>query len=162
MKYLPAGAAPGLERICSHGFSSLRDLRVLDLRGCPPDDFDHDSFAGLRRLEELYGSNNKLCCPAAFPDSLNTEVCLAPMDETASCGSLPRTDLYKIALAIIAALAIVGNVGGFIYRLSVNRTDNDHSCGMVVRVPVRVGPPGGSLSGHSRCGGHAIRRRVLL
>ncbi|KAL8578304.1 hypothetical protein ACOMHN_005695 [Nucella lapillus] len=124
----------GLERVLGSGFQSLTGLHVLDLRGCPVNDFRQDTFSQLTQLRELYGSNSKLCCPGNVPDSGDLHVCSVPAaeDSTTSCDSLLHSNSCRVLLIIFASLALGGNVGGFLYRLIINKVDNGHSCGVMV------------------------------
>ena len=123
----------GVERVNNGGFHSLQDLRVLDLRGCPMKEFDLGAFSGVQRLEELYGTNPKLCCPSTVENNVKLAVCSVPTDsQTTTCDSLLQCNSYRLILIIFASLAIAGNMGSFVYRVFLNREESSHSCGVVV------------------------------
>ena len=97
------------------GFQSLRQLRVLDLRGCPVTHFPRDIFQGLDDLQAVYADNYKLCCPATLPSRFNAQNCHAPSDELSSCEALLRSVTYRVFLSVFAALSLVGNASSFVY-----------------------------------------------
>ncbi|XP_025079705.1 LOW QUALITY PROTEIN: G-protein coupled receptor GRL101-like, partial [Pomacea canaliculata] len=74
------------------------------------------NISGSVRLETVYADNYKLCCPATLPRGFNVLNCHAPSDEVSSCDDLLRSNLYRVALAIFASLALLGNVGTLLYR----------------------------------------------
>ncbi|XP_025079793.1 G-protein coupled receptor GRL101-like [Pomacea canaliculata] len=94
----------------------MNHLRVLDLRQCPITVFPKEIFQALPRLETVYADNYKLCCPVTLPRGFNVLNCHAPSDEVSSCDDLLRSNLYRVALAIFASLALLGNVGTLLYR----------------------------------------------
>ncbi|KAL8597223.1 hypothetical protein ACOMHN_051536 [Nucella lapillus] len=104
------------------GFRFQKSLRVLDLRGCPLETFFPGVFHGLNQLEMVYADNYKLCCSADLPDGLTADQCRAPRDEISSCDALLRTDVFRVFLVFYAVLALIGNVGSFVYRVCVERS----------------------------------------
>ena len=103
------------------GFQSLRQLRVLDLRGCPVTHFPRDIFQGLDDLQAVYADNYKLCCLATLPSRFNTQNCHAPSDELSSCYALLRSVTYRVFLSVFAALSLVGNASSFVYRVFLQK-----------------------------------------
>ncbi|XP_070175584.1 G-protein coupled receptor GRL101-like [Littorina saxatilis] len=91
-------------------------LRVLDVRGCPANSFSRTLFQGMQGLQVVYADNYKLCCPAMMPPGLSASKCWAPTDEVSSCDALLRSDVYRVALSVFAALALTGNLVSFIVR----------------------------------------------
>ena len=81
------------------GFRSLRQLRVLDLRGCPMTHFPRDVFQGLDDLQAVYADNYKLCCDATLPSRFNAQNCHAPSNELSSCEALLRSVTYRVFLS---------------------------------------------------------------
>jgi len=110
-------SASGIEDIFGGGLKPLSKLRVVDLRGCPVTQFPRDVFEGLQDLQAVFADNYKLCCPATLPDAFNLNHCLAPSDEISSCDALLRSDVYRVMLAVFAALALLGNVCSLLYRV---------------------------------------------
>ena len=92
------------------GVKSLRQLRVLDLRGCPVTHFPRDVFQGLDDLQAVYADNYKLCCPATLPSGFNAQNCHAPSNELSSCDALLRSVTYRVFLSVFAALSFVYRV----------------------------------------------------
>ena len=103
------------------GFQSLRQLRVLDLRGCPLTHFPRDVFQGLDYLQTIYADNYKLCCTATLPSRFNSQNCHAPSDELSSCDALLRSVTYRVFLSVFAALSLVGNASSFVYRVFLEK-----------------------------------------
>ena len=103
------------------GFQSLRQLRVLDLRGCPLTHFTRDVFQGLDYLQTIYADNYKLCCTATLPSRFSSQNCHAPSDELSSCDALLRSVTYRVFLSVFAALSLVGNASSFVYRVFLEK-----------------------------------------
>nr|KAG5697929.1 hypothetical protein BaRGS_026867 [Batillaria attramentaria] len=95
-------------------------------------DFPRDVFGGLDQLNEVYADNYKLCCPATLPAGFNLPQCRAPTDEISSCDALLRSDVYRVLLAVFAALAVIGNLSSFVYRSFVNRVKSKLGFGVFV------------------------------
>nr|KAG5697924.1 hypothetical protein BaRGS_026862 [Batillaria attramentaria] len=86
----------------------------------------------LDRLENVYADNYKLCCPATLPAGFNLPQCRAPTDEISSCDALLRSDVYRVLLAVFAALAVIGNLSSFVYRTFLNKTKSALGFGVFV------------------------------
>ena len=98
------------------GFQTLASLQVLDVRRCPLTSIPRSIFRGLRSLRRVLADNYKVCCPATLPVGVVMDHCLAPSDEISSCDALLRSDLYRVALAVFATLATVGNALSLVLR----------------------------------------------
>ena len=98
-------------------FQNLSDLRVLDLRGCPFEEFHSDMFRGLQRLEVVYSDNYKLCCSATLPQGFNLKNCHAPSDEVSSCDALLRSKVYRVLWAFFSGASLVGNFFSCLHRV---------------------------------------------
>ena len=122
----------GIEQISGKGFQSLRFLQHLDLSGCPMDNFPKDLLTDLHRLKEVRADNYKLCCPATLPADFHLMNCHAPSDEISSCDALLRSDFYRVFLSVFATLALLGNLGSFVYRVFVNRAASSLGFGVFV------------------------------
>nr|KAG5689917.1 hypothetical protein BaRGS_015605 [Batillaria attramentaria] len=112
-----------LERMPSEGFRPMKQLRDLDLRGCPMTVFSRGLLQGLDKLRTVYADNYKVCCPATLPDGFNENSCHAPSDEVSSCDSLLRAEVYRVFLSTFAIMAILGNIASFVYRLFISKID---------------------------------------
>ncbi|KAK7102516.1 hypothetical protein V1264_020722 [Littorina saxatilis] len=112
----------GLDMVQGEGLQILQQLQVLDLRGCPMTSFPRDVFVGLSQLRAVYGNNYKLCCAQTLPEGFNLAQCEAPSDEISSCQDLLRSDVYRALLAVLAALALLGNVTSLLYRVHSHST----------------------------------------
>ena len=122
----------GIERVVDEGFHYLKYLRRLDLRECPMDDFPKDIFAGLSDLTEVWADNYKLCCPSTLPSDFYLMNCHSPFDEVSSCDALLRSNFYRVFLSIFAVLALLGNLGSFVYRVFVNKVASNLGFGAFV------------------------------
>ena len=107
----------GVNRLQEEGFQPMKSLRVLDVRGCPLTIFPKDLFSGLGELRAVYADNYKLCCPETLPAGFDTDRCLAPFDEVSSCDALLRSHGFRVALVVLATLALSGNLGCFCVRV---------------------------------------------
>ena len=99
------------------GFKPLPALTDIDLRGCPVTHFSGDLFYGLYKLHIIRADNYKLCCPRTLPLGFEKDFCFAPENEVSSCEDLLRSDTYRFFLWFVSLLAVVGNVGSFVFRL---------------------------------------------
>ena len=109
----------GMSTIGSPGFKPLSDLEILDLRGSRVTYFPPDIFSGLKNLHNVYADNYKLCCSVTLPDGFNRHNCRAPADEISSCENLLQTDLFRVFITVFSVVALVGNLGSFVYRVFV-------------------------------------------
>ena len=66
-------------------------------------------------LEELYTDEFKLCCSYYHPN-LAPVRCQAPIDELSSCDDLLAQNFFRVALWLLACLALIGNLGVVIFR----------------------------------------------
>ena len=106
-----------IHSVAGQKFGMMEKLRRVDLRGNPVTTFPPDLFRGLRALDAVQADNYKLCCPDMLPEGFNPARCWAPSDEVSSCQALLRSHVYRAALASLSALALLGNLGGFVYRV---------------------------------------------
>ena len=104
-----------------YGFEHLDTLQVLDVRGSPVTFFPRGLFSGLLELRLVHTDNYKLCCPAALPADFNVHNCHSPSDEISSCDALLRSDVYRVVLAVLATLTLLGNCVSFVYRAFIEQ-----------------------------------------
>ena len=122
----------GLERVKA-AFRGLKHLRVLDLRGCPMNQFPSEVFRGLDQLQTVYTDNYRLCCRSLLPVGFQAAGgCLSPDDAVSSCESLLRSNYYRLFVYVFAVLSVMGNVGSLGYRLCVNRRDSTQTASVFV------------------------------
>ena len=107
----------GIDSVTGKGFRTMKKLQHVDLRGSPITSFSRDMFRGLKDLSAVYADNYKLCCPDILPDGFNLANCWASSDEISSCQALLRSNIYRSSLAIFSVLALLGNLGSFVYRV---------------------------------------------
>ena len=110
------------QRITGVVSHSLGEVRVLDMRGCPVTDFRAGVFRRLDKLQTLYASGYRLCCPDQLPQGFNLHDCLAPPEVVSDCNRLLQSEMHVIFTAIAAAVAVLGNVAGCVARLFESRT----------------------------------------
>nr|KAG5698616.1 hypothetical protein BaRGS_027127 [Batillaria attramentaria] len=122
----------GVDRVQGEGFQPLEQLRVLDLRGCPMTEFPRDVFQGLDQLHTVFADNYKLCCPDTLPQGFNEANCNAPEDEISSCDALLRSDIYRVLLSVFATVALLGNMGSFVYRAIIDKASSSQGFGVFV------------------------------
>ena len=103
------------------GFSKLNNLQVLDIRGSSITIFPRDILSGLLKLRLVHADNYKLCCPASLPADFNVHNCHSPSDEISSCDALLRSDVYRVVLAVLATLSLLGNCVSFVYRAFIEQ-----------------------------------------
>ena len=107
----------GTQRVLGRGFQRMAKLRVLDMRGCPMSEIQKDMFKGLNQLQAVYADNYKVCCVVALSDVLNSNICEAPEDEISSCQDLLRSNVFRVCLALLSILALLGNSVSFVFRV---------------------------------------------
>ncbi|XP_070198742.1 G-protein coupled receptor GRL101-like [Littorina saxatilis] len=105
-----------VDTLSTDRFKTPASLHVLDVRGCPLTYFPRDLLQGLGQLREVLADNYKLCCPLTLPSGFNLADCRAPSDEVSSCDNLLRSHIYRVFLALFAALALLGNLTAFVAR----------------------------------------------
>ena len=106
----------GTDRLLEDRRKLVKRLRVLDVRGCPVTFFSTNVLRVQDDLQTVFSENYKLCCPAVLPAGFTDSRCQAPFNEISSCDDLPRSDVYRVALAAFSILALVGNVVSFVVR----------------------------------------------
>ena len=107
-------------------------MRKLDLRGCVIEKFSQDVLRGFLQLQLLLTDNFKLCCPSVLPPGFDLNHCHAIPDEVSACDDLFGVNAHRIAVAVLAALALLGNALSFIARVCVKGTWQLSSGGVVL------------------------------
>ena len=74
-------------------------------------------FYGLKSMERMRVDDERLCCAHAslYPEAGLT--CEAPADELSSCSDLLRSAFLRVALWLQSLLAVLGNLGVFVFRV---------------------------------------------
>ena len=111
---------------------SKASLRELDLRGNAVAEFSRDVLRGWVQLQLLLTDNFKLCCPSVLPPAFDLNYCLAIQDDVSSCDDLLGSDSFRGAVAVLAVLAVVGNVASLTVRVFVRSTGRLSSGGVVL------------------------------
>ena len=104
-----------------YGFEKLENLQVLDISGSSVTVFPRGVFSGQGKLRLVHTDNYKLCCPSTLPADFNVHNCHSPSDEISSCDALLRSDVYRVVLAVLATLTLLGNCVSFVYRAFIEQ-----------------------------------------
>ena len=126
----------GVQSVSPTVFRELDDLRILDLRGCPFQQFPYNVFSRLLQMQEVYSDNYKLCCSATLPRGFNLKNCHAPSDEVSSCDALLRSNVYRVLLAFFAASSLLGNLLSCVYRILFSKSTKSGFCVFVTHLCV--------------------------
>ena len=100
----------------------LTSLQEMDLRGCPIKEFPRDILRGFFHLKILFADSFKLCCPSVLPSTFDLNYCHATPDDVSSCDDLLGSVTYRATVAVLATLALVGNVVSLALRVCVHCT----------------------------------------
>ena len=87
---------------------------------------------GCVQLQLLLTDNFKLCCPSVLPPAFDLNHCHARQDGVSSCDDLLGSVTYRGAVAVLAILAVLGNVASLILRMCVRNTWQLSSGGVVL------------------------------
>ena len=110
----------------------VASMRKLDLRGCLIEEFPWGVLRGFPQLQLLFTDNFKLCCPSVLPPGFDLHHCHTTPNEVSSCDDLFGVAAHRIAVAVLAILALLGNTISFILRVCVNSTWRLSSGGVVL------------------------------
>ena len=97
-------------------------LRRLDLRGCTLTLFSRDVFSRFLHLQVLFTDNFKLCCRSVLPPHFDHNQCHGTPDDVSSCNNLLGSVTYRTAVAVMATLALIGNMASLILRVCIRST----------------------------------------
>ena len=95
-------------------------VQKLDLRGCVIEEFPRDALSGFHQLRLLLTDNYKLCCPSVLPPGFDPNHCRADPDDVSSCEDLLASAAHRTVVAVLAALAVLGNTASLIFRVCLN------------------------------------------
>ena len=122
----------GLFHVLGDGFQRFKSLQTIDLLGCSIAKFPQSIFANLHKLQFVTADNYKMCCALILPRGFNPSGCKAPIDLVSSCEDLLRTNVYRVALSLIAALSLSGNVTSLLYRTLFDKRTRSSGFGVFV------------------------------
>ena len=111
---------------------SMASLQELDLRGSVTAEFSRDVLRGCVQLQLLLTDNFKLCCPSVLPPAFDLNHCHARQDDVSSCDGLLGSLAYRATVAVLAILAVLGNVASLTVRVCVRSTWQMSSGGVVL------------------------------
>ena len=111
---------------------SVAPLQELDLRGCEIAEFPRDVLRGFLHLQSLHSDNFRLCCPSVLPPGFDLNHCHVTPDDVSTCDHLLGSGIYRVAVAVLATLALIGNVGRLTVRMCAGKTWQMSSSGVVL------------------------------
>ena len=111
---------------------SVASLQELDLRGNVIAEFSRDVLRGCVQLQLLLTDNFKLCCPSVLPPAFDLNHCHARQDDVSSCHDLLGSETYRGTVAVLATLAVLGNIVSLTVRVCVRNTWQLSSGGVVL------------------------------
>ena len=107
-------------------------LRELDMRGSVVGEFPRDALRGFLQLRLLHTDDFKLCCPSVLPPGFDLHHCHVTPDDVSSCDRLLGSLTYRSTVAVLATLALLGNVASLTVRVCVGSTWRLSSGGVVL------------------------------
>ena len=107
-------------------------LRELDVRGSVVGEFPRDALRGFLHLRLLHTDDFKLCCPSVLPSGFDLHHCHVTPDDVSSCDRLLGSVTYRSTVAVLATLALLGNVVSLTVRVCVGSTWRLSSGGVVL------------------------------
>ena len=107
-------------------------LRELDLRGCEISEMSLGVLRGFLQLQRLHVENPKLCCSSMLPPGFNPDHCHAMSGDMFSCDNLLSSVTYRTVVAVLATLALFGNVSSLTMRVCLGSTWRLSSGGVVL------------------------------
>ena len=110
----------------------MAGLREVDLRGCKIEEFPRDVLRGFLNLQLLYADNFKLCCPSVLPPDFDQNNCRVTPNEVSTCDNLLGSVTYRATVAVLASLALIGNIASLTIRVCVRKTWRQSSAGVVL------------------------------
>ena len=107
-------------------------VRELDVRGCGIGEFPQTALRGFNNLQFLYTDNFKLCCPSLLPPGFDLHHCHVTPDDVSSCANLLGSVTHRAAVAVLATLALLGNIVSLSLRVCVGSTWRLSTSGVVL------------------------------
>ena len=104
--------------------SKLKKLKSVDFQFTELDILSSEIFLGMKKLQYVYSSNFKLCCQQILPPQVLSKNCFAPKDAFSSCEDLLKSDISRLFLWVFFVVAVTGNVGCFIFRITQKYSTN--------------------------------------
>ena len=101
---------------------SETSLWDLDLRGCVITEFPRDVLSGFFHMQHLLTDDFKLCCPSVLTPGFDLNRCHVTPDDVSSCDDLLGSVMYRTAVAVLATLALLGNMVSLALRVCVRKT----------------------------------------
>ena len=111
---------------------SVVSLRELDLQGSAIETFSPNVLRGFLHLQLLFTDNFKLCCPAVLPLGFDLNYCHTTPDDVSSCDNILGSVTYRAPVAVLATMALLGNVVSLTVRVFAGSTWRLSSSGIVL------------------------------
>ena len=112
-------AGTTIQRMDRQAFEPFTSLKYLDISGNRVTRFESGIFDGLESLKRLKADSQRLCCVYARQYPQIKITCDAPEDELSSCEDLLRSYFLRVTLWLQSLMAVVGNVGVFVFRVFI-------------------------------------------
>jgi len=116
----------GVRQMTGDGLRVMSRLRQLDLSGCSVTTLPGSAMRELQLLRSVAADDYSLCCPQLLPADFNVKNCLSPQSPLSSCDSLLGSLLHRVAVAVMASLAICCNVTTLTWSVLAKHTRNRH------------------------------------
>ena len=107
-------------------------LTELDLRGGVITELPQDLLRGFPDLKLLFTDSFKLCCPIVLPLGFDLNHCHTTPDDVSSCDNLLGSVTYRVTVAVLATLALLGNVVSLTVRVCGGSTWRVSNSGVVL------------------------------
>ena len=98
---------------------SVPSLQQLDLRGCLIEEVPLNFLKVFPDLRLLFTDDFKLCCPSVMPSGFDLNHCHVTSYYVSSCNNFLGSVTYRATVAVLATLALIGNVASLILRVCV-------------------------------------------
>ena len=95
-------------------------LQNLDLRGLTARPFKGDVLRSFLHLQVLLTDDFRLCCRSVLPSGFDLNQCHTTPDDVSSCNNLLGSVTYRTTVAVLATLALLGNVLSLILRVCLS------------------------------------------
>jgi hypothetical protein len=100
----------GITHLTGEGLRVMPKLKAVDFSGCSFSSLPANAMRDLTRLGVLVTGDYRLCCPQLLPPAFNAKNCLSPQSLLSSCDSLLGSLLHRVAVAVLASLAVSCNL----------------------------------------------------
>jgi hypothetical protein len=100
----------GITYLTGEGLHVMPKLKAVDFSGCSVSSLPAKFMREFTRLGVVVTGDYRLCCPQLLPPAFNAKNCLSPQSLLSSCDSLLGSLLHRVAVAVLASLAVSCNL----------------------------------------------------